>query len=103
MDPTVTIAALCVSIILMVFFGFYAIKFGIILLRIQDQIEESLDIIDEQYDKMTYILEIPLASDSPQVKEIVNAVRETRNAVLEVSHALVRHASEEEKKKIDKN
>lgn len=103
MVDTVYIVAIAVLSLMSVFFGFYAIRFGIILLRIQDQVEESLDILDEQYDKMNSVLDIPLAVDSPQVREIVDSIRVSRDAVLEVAEVLVSHSSKEEMTKIDKN
>ena len=103
MVDTVYIAAIAVLSLTSAFFGFYAIRFGIILLRIQDQVEESLDILDEQYDKMNSVLDIPLAIDSPQVREIVESIRISRDSVLEVASVLVSHSSKEEMTKIDKN
>lgn len=103
MVDTVILTFLCLTSVLSIFFGFYAIKFGIILLRVQDQTEESLDILDAQYERMTYILEVPLANDSPQVREIVDCIKESRESVLKVGNALVRHSSEEEIKEVEKD
>lgn len=103
MVDTVYIVTIVVLFVTTAFFGFYAIRFGIILLRIQDQVEESLDILDEQYDKMNGVLDIPLAVDSPQVREIVDSIRISRDSVLEVAGVLVSHSSKEEMTKIDKN
>ena len=103
MVDTVLLVALVITSLLSTFFGFYAIKFGIILLRVQDQTEESLDILDAQYQKMTYILEVPLANDSPQVREIIECIRISRESVLEVGNVLIRHSSKEEIKEVEKD
>lgn len=103
MVDTVILVSLAISSILAIFFGFYAVKFGIILLNVQDQIEESLDILDEQYQAMVQVLEIPLANDSPQVKEFIKSMQSSRDAILEISNVLVDHSSKEETDKIEKN
>lgn len=103
MVDTIVLVCLGITTLLSIFFGFYAIKFGIILLRVQDQTEESLDILDEQYQKITYILEVPLANDSPQVREIVESLKDSRNAVLSVGHVLMGHSSEEEIREVEKD
>ena len=49
---------------------FYCIKFGVIILRVQDTLEETLDVIDEKYATITEILERPLFYDSPEVFQL---------------------------------
>ena len=103
MVDTIILTILGIGSTLSIFFGFYAIKFGIILLRVQDQIEESLDTLDIQYQIMTQVLEIPLANNTPQIKEFVHCMNNSRDAVLLVSNVLVGHSSKEEISKIEKN
>ena len=67
---------------------FYAIRFGLILLRLQDAIEESLDVIDEKYKSMSDILERPLFYDSPEIRKIVQDIRDTRSAILYIANTL---------------
>ena len=38
---------------------FYVVKFALIILRVQDAIEEGLEIIDERYGSITEVLKIP--------------------------------------------
>jgi uncharacterized membrane protein len=103
MVDTIILISLAVTSILTIFFGFYAVKFGIILLRVQDQTEESLDIIDTQYQAIVKVLEIPLANDSPQVKEFVKCMSNVRDAILVIGNVLVESSSNEEIDKIAKN
>ena len=103
MVDAIILVSLSITSILSIFFGFYAIKFGIILLRVQDQIEESLDTLDIQYQIMTQVLEIPLANNTPQIKEFVHCMNNSRDTVLLVSNILVGHSSKEEIDKIEKN
>jgi hypothetical protein len=54
----------------------------------QDAIEESLDVIDEKYKSMSEILERPLFYDSPEIRKIVQDIRDTRSAILYIANAL---------------
>ena len=65
---------------------YYLAKFSLIILRIQDAIEESLDVIDERYQSISKILEIPLFYDSPQIRQVVNDIKITRDTLLKVAN-----------------
>jgi len=67
---------------------FYCIKFGIIILRVQDTLEDSLDIIDEKYISMTEICERPLFYDSPEVRRVLSDIKETRAALHQIAFSL---------------
>jgi hypothetical protein len=64
---------------------YYLAKFSLIILRIQEAIEESLDVIDERYQSISKILEIPLFYDSPQIRQVVNDIKITRDTLLKVA------------------
>ena len=67
---------------------FYCIRFGLIILDVQDAIEESLDIIDEKYASMTSILERPLFYDSPEVRQVLRDIKGTRTSLHIVAASL---------------
>ena len=96
MEFTVLLAILISTSILSIAFGFYAIKFGIILLRVQDQIEESLDILDNRYQVINEILNMPVYSDNTEVREIVSNLKEARDSIVLVANVMTRHTSEKE-------
>ena len=73
--------ALCVSL----YFNF---KFSMTLLQIEDALEDCLDTIDSKYSKMSEILSRPLFYDSPEVRRVVEDVRDTRNALHRIALAL---------------
>jgi hypothetical protein len=64
---------------------YYLAKFSLIILRIQEAIEESLDVIDERYQSISKILEIPIFYDSPQIRQVVNDIKITRDTLLKVA------------------
>jgi hypothetical protein len=77
----ILILLLCISI-------FYCIKFALIIIKMQDAIENSLDEIDNQYNRISKILEIPLFYDSPEIKRVLLDLEEARNSLLYVANTL---------------
>lgn len=68
---------------------YFAIKFGVLILHVEDSIEESLDVLEERYSSIAEVLEIPLFSDSPQIRQVHNDLSRSRDAVLAIAHILV--------------
>ena len=73
--------ALCVSV-------YYNLRFGIMIIKIQDAIEESLDVIDERYASISQILEVPLYSDSHEIRKIHDDINATRDSMLYVANIM---------------
>ena len=76
------IIGLCVALTVSVFFS---LKFGMIILRMQDAIEESLDRLDESYASITNTLQTPLFFDNNEVKKVLSDIEQARNSVLYVA------------------
>jgi hypothetical protein len=66
--------------------SYYAVKFSLIILRVQDSIEEALDVLDERYRSISKVLEIPLFFDSPQIRQVVNDIGKSRDAILLIAN-----------------
>ena len=77
--------ALCTAIALLAVSLYYNWKFANSLLRIEDTLEECLDTIDEKYKKMSEVLSRPLFFDSPEVKQVVEDIRGTRNSLHKIA------------------
>lgn len=54
---------------------------GITILRMEDALEECLDVIDEKYKSMNEILQRPLFFDSNEVKSVVNDIRAVKDSL----------------------
>lgn len=80
------IAILIVSILSV----YYCIKFAIIIIEMQEVIEESLDIIDEKYNNLSKILEIPIFYNNTEIKNAIAEVQETRDVLLYIANQLVK-------------
>jgi hypothetical protein len=70
--------------------GLYVIKFALIILRVQDAIEESLELIDEKFASISRILKIPLYYDSPEIRSVLRDIESTREALLSIARTLSR-------------
>ncbi len=68
---------------------YFAVKFAMLILRVEDAIEDSLDVLDERYESITEVLEIPLFHDSPQIRQVHTDLRRSRDAVLSIAHILI--------------
>lgn len=58
------------------------------ILGLEDQIEESLDMLDEIYERIAYIASTPVMSDEPLVRDLLNNMRGARHAILLIANKL---------------
>lgn len=65
---------------------YYVAKFSLVILKIEDAIEQSLDILDERYRSISKVLEIPLFYDSPQIRQVINDIKVTRDTLLLIAN-----------------
>lgn len=56
---------------------------------INDRVEESLDILDQSYARMSKLLETPVLFDDPVVVEMVDSAKSARDAILVVANNIV--------------
>ena len=74
--------------VLTVFFGYFCIKFALIIINTQETVEECLSIIDEKYTKIVNILEIPLFFDSPEIKRMLSELKDVKLSILYIANKL---------------
>ncbi len=70
------------------FFAYKSYKFGLIILQTQDAIEASLDALDERYASMTEILKKPVFFDSVEIRQVIEDISVSRDAILYVANRL---------------
>jgi hypothetical protein len=68
--------------------SYYCLKFAMVILRVQESIEESVDLIEEKYESMSEILSRPLFYDSPEVRRVVEDISEVRDSLNQVAFDL---------------
>jgi len=94
------IVSLLVVFLLFCVAVYYCLKFAIIILRVQDAIEESLDILDNSYNSINKILEIPLLYDSPQIRQVQIDIKKSRDSIILIADKLTNATKEDNKKDI---
>ena len=81
--------AMCIILFLLLCVSVYlTIKMGMIILTIEDTIEDCLDILDERYNSISKVLEIPIFFDSVEVRQVVGDINMSRDAILVVANKL---------------
>lgn len=83
-------------LVLVLFFGFYCIKFALIILRTKEAIEESLDLIEEKYQNINKILEIPIFYDSKEIKSVVYDLEDLKDTFLYIANQMAGEKNIEE-------
>jgi len=73
-------------------------KFGMIILKMEDTIEDCLDVIDEKYEKMAEVLSRPLFFDSPEVRQVVMDIKAVRDSLHSVALSLAQNIVDVEEK-----
>ena len=71
---------------------------GLSILRMEDAIEECLDVIDKKYNTMSEVLARPLFLDSPEVKSVVRDISAVRSSLHNVALSLTENLVEEKEK-----
>ena len=85
----ILIASSSILLILLSISIYFNVKHGLLILNMVESIESCLDVLDEKYNNMSKVLEIPLFYDSPQVKKVVEDIKSCRDSLLGVANELV--------------
>ena len=64
---------------------YYNYKFARVIIRMEDALEDSLDIMDDRYASISKILDIPLFYDSPQIRQVVRDIKDCQDSILYVA------------------
>lgn len=59
-----------------------------------DQIEDSLDMLDECYTRLVHNADIPVLSDEPVIREVVADIKRAKNAVLAIARKVVTYGND---------
>ena len=89
------IAALCVTVPLLIASIYYNIKFGIKILDMQDLISEALEVLDIREESMAKILQVPLFHDSAEIRKVHSDIKVCRNSILAIANSLTDTANYE--------
>ncbi len=74
--------------------SYYALKFARTIIRVEDAIEVSLDVLNDRYGTINKILETPLFYNSPEVRQVLNDISLSRDSILYVANEMMSIESE---------
>ena len=86
-----TAALVVVIVVLSLSLGvslFYLVRFTATLLRFEDIISESLEALDEAYNRISDILEKPVFFNSPEVQQVITEIDRVRDTFLMIANNL---------------
>jgi len=89
--------------VLFIIAGFFAIKFGMTILKIEEATESALDILDTSYREIGKILQTPLFADSREIRSVLVQVRNSYNAILKVASIMTITFQEEQEEETETN
>ena len=75
---------------------YFCVKFALIVLRVQETLQESINIIDEKQEKIEEILARPLFYDSPEVRRVLGDIEDVRGALYDIAVGLSKDFEEKE-------
>tara|TARA_Y100001963_G_C6516670_1_gene324662 strand:- start:24 stop:332 length:309 start_codon:yes stop_codon:yes gene_type:complete len=81
--------------------SFYCFKFAILILKVQDSIENSLDKLDKRYFSVDEIMQRPLFYDSPEIRKVLEDISGSKAAILEVANTLTKDFNQDDLDKVD--
>ena len=79
---------LVVLFITCIFELFVIFRLSRIIFSFEDKIEECLDVVDEAYGSIAEVLDKPLFFDSPEIRDVLNQIKKTNIALLEMAGSL---------------
>ncbi len=80
--------ALACLLVLLGFSVYLNLRLAKVIFALEDQLEESLDILDENYQHMAHAATIPVMSDEPVVRDVINRIKSSRDALLLIAHKM---------------
>tara|TARA_B100001057_G_C22863617_1_gene955605 strand:+ start:1681 stop:2010 length:330 start_codon:yes stop_codon:yes gene_type:complete len=80
-------------ILLLTITAYFAVKFAFILMKLEDALEKSLEILDTRQEMIAQILEIPLFFDSVEVRKVHADIEDCRNSILDIAKVLTENVS----------
>lgn len=88
-------ALLVLSLIINVCTIWGLVRAAKIIFRFEDNINESLDMLDKSYQSLSKISNTPVLFDDPQIKQAINALKTAKNAILIVANKMTSNVKQD--------
>lgn len=87
---TYVLAFVCVLLLVaLLFTGLMVMRLSKFIFELEDNIEESLDLLDKRHKRIYDVLQIPVASDDPMIRMVIGEIKGAREDILVVANKLV--------------
>jgi len=70
----------------LIFVSVVAVRYANTITKMENRIEQALDVLDKHYSEIGGILHKPVFYDSPEIKRVVNSLRHSQQALLWVAN-----------------
>ena len=90
---SLVLISILISLIVFLLYKLYV--FSMLILRIEESIEDSLDILNERYISVNKILEKEVFFDSIEVRQVIEDIKLSRNAIISVANKLTENVQME--------
>jgi hypothetical protein len=91
---SIFIICLFVLVFVICFLAYKLYQFSLIILRIEDSIEDCLDILNERYSNVSKILQKEVFFDSIEVRQVIADIKASQEAILTVANILTEEMEE---------
>tara|TARA_R110000851_G_scaffold107051_3_gene227045 strand:+ start:2343 stop:2642 length:300 start_codon:yes stop_codon:yes gene_type:complete len=68
----------------------YNYKFARIIIKVEDSVSECLELLDDNYIIISRVLEIPIFFDSPQVRQVIDSIKNCRDSILHIANTVAK-------------
>ena len=85
---------LCITI-------FFCLKFALTIIKFQENLGKSLDLINSKHNLISEILEIPVFYDSYEVKKVILHIEEVRSSLEYISDILTDNIEKEDLEEVN--
>ena len=87
---TYVLAFVCVLLLAaLLFTGLMVMRLSKFIFELEDDIEDSLDLLDKRHKRIYDVLQIPVASDDPMIRTVIGEIKGAREDILVVANKLV--------------
>lgn len=90
---TAALIILCILVVVLGISLFFSVRRNLELSdrfdEMGDQVEESLDILNDCYQRIAKVAEMPVTSDDPVIQQLLSDIKHTKHAILLVANKVV--------------
>jgi|TARA_Y100000385_G_C13007317_1_gene600030 hypothetical protein len=90
----ILIICLFVLVVVVCLLAYKLYQFSLIILRLEESIEDCLDVLDEKYLSISKVLEKEVFFDSVEVRQVMADIIESQDAILTVANTLTKEMEE---------